>query len=109
MQSRKPRAIGADPEQRAEARIATGIRPAVKRVARYGQAAKRVRSVAVGEIRRTSARREGVQVRKARAIGVDPEQRAMVRMAASIRRSVKGVSRQNQSRIRDSAVAVGGI
>lgn len=48
-----------------------------------------------------------MQVRKARAVDVNGEQRPIAQTAAIPRSPIKSVARQNQSAMRRSAVAVG--
>src|SRR5205809_478673 len=48
-----------------------------------------------------------IQVGKARAIGVEREYRSISRTATLARRSIQGVTRQNQSGPRKGSIAVG--
>lgn len=89
---RKARAIGADGEQRAGAKPSSIICRPIQGAAGCNQAAPRIGPIAIGQ-GRTGGCRERVQVRKARAIGVDGEQRARTKLAALRCRAIQGFAR----------------
>src|SRR2546426_7812304 len=78
VKGRKARAIGIDCEDRAVVPTAAPERCAIQGVVSYNQIEGRISSVAVGIINERARNcRETMQVRKARAISVESEDRAI--------------------------------
>src|SRR5260370_22231413 len=95
MQGRKTRAIDVDLEHRALSQAAALRGRSIQGVVRQNQTGKRKSSVAVGThtVRINANRRETMQVRKSRAIGVDGENSAFVRTAPLMSDPIQRVAR----------------
>src|SRR5882762_4532527 len=97
MQGSKTRAIDVEGEHRAISKTAALVRRAIQGVARYNQSGIRNNSVAVRR-RKTRGCRKPMPGVKTRAIGVDPEHRAIVPNTATKRRPIQGVAQSGGAR-----------
>src|SRR5664280_3180680 len=107
MQVCKSGAVGVHLEHRALAKNAAIHCGSIQGIAGYNHSGHRKIAVAVGAREITGIGGETMQVRKARAIQVEPEHGATAELAAAARRPEEGVARQNQSALERGSVAVG--